>query len=151
MYSRNKRKTLQGNELSMHKQGYYTHAHTSSWNPTEEWGNLPEVVTGDRKFGGRTYLSIVNETRETVGKKTYGLQVLPQRRKIRQFALRYPTVRPSVYLHLSTMLPLVDFRWSLILETNKNLSKITKLITIEKRGDEWVLSDGKVNHGTQEI
>jgi len=35
----------------MHKKGYDTHAQTSSRYPTEEWGNLPEVVIGDRKCG----------------------------------------------------------------------------------------------------
>ena len=28
-----------------------THAHTSSWYPGEEWGNLPEGFAGDRKLG----------------------------------------------------------------------------------------------------
>jgi hypothetical protein len=36
-------------------------------------------------------------------------------------------------------------------DSNKNLSKNSKLITIEKRGDEGGLSEGKVNLDTQEI
>jgi hypothetical protein len=35
----------------VHKKDYDTHAHTSSWYPAEEWGNLSEGVTGDRKCG----------------------------------------------------------------------------------------------------
>ena len=48
-----KRKNISRQRInnSQKKKNYDTHAHTSSLYPAEEWGNLPQGVTGDRKFG----------------------------------------------------------------------------------------------------
>jgi hypothetical protein len=73
--------------------------------------------------------------------------VPPQSRKIRLLALRYPSVRPSTCINEASAGGLYD-KFD-IGDYNKNLSKNSKLITIENI--QGGLSEGKINRGTEEI
>jgi hypothetical protein len=123
----------------MHKQGYYTHAHKSSWNPTEECGNLLESVTGDRKFG--MSLNILGDSAWNVGNWRKndvwftGASAKPENPPISFEISDRPSDRPSVHLHVSTMLSLVDFTWNLILEILIKIFRKIPILLQSRRGE----------------
>ena len=102
---------------SMHKQVYDARAYTSSWYPTEEWGNLREGTTGDRICG--MILNIFADSAWNDGNRRNkdvwltGAFTKPANPPIGFYIF----VRLSVHLHVTKSLPLVGFTWNLISES----------------------------------